>query len=285
VSELFVHEPTVVARPSEHRVGSPDLAHLQHPHGRREVIAVDELLDALAADTEQLTDLGGADQMMHVSDHSQVHSQDATCHLTSGQEMRETSQVTRATQMTLGARHKASGVGPCQHLVLYGLSCEDYEELRARARGHCEICGIAEGDTPRGYLVVDHFHGDDRPGVAFIRGMICDKCNAGVMACLDGLKVWGANRKWEAAARAYEANSWHRPSDEARRQMAARTEKLPRAAAPRRRWPVARRDTYGVPEQIDLPLHQGQLVIAKKLRRYLTAKQLARLVELLTEEG
>jgi hypothetical protein len=111
----------------------------------------------------------------------------------------------------------------CHHFAYHGLTCDEYDALRARAAGHCEICGIAEEDTPRGFLVVDHFQQDR---ISFIRGLLCDRCNSGVMVCLDGRKVWGTNRRWEARARAYEQNSWQRPSPAALKALAARTELL-----------------------------------------------------------
>jgi hypothetical protein len=179
--------------------------------------------------------------------------------------------------MSLGSLHRAAGDNkPCHHWVYLRMSCEEYEALRARAGGHCEICGIAEGDTPRGHLVVDHFHGDEkRPETAFIRGMICDKCNNGVMSCIDGLKVWGANRKWEARAREYEANSWDKPTPAALAMLAARKEMLPSPRNPLQ--PVALRH----PAFLEVPLGRGMQPIAQRLRRHLNNQQRERLIELL----
>lgn len=56
----------------------------------------------------------------------------------------------RPTRQT-ETRHHAEGK-TCFHFMGYGLTCDEYDALRARAAGHCEICGIAEGDTPRGAL-------------------------------------------------------------------------------------------------------------------------------------
>lgn len=183
----------------------------------------------------------------------------------------------QGTQMTIGSLHRTDGKGPCHHYAYLGMPCDEYEALRAHAGGHCEICGIAEGDTPRGHLVVDHFHGEQGTGASFIRGMICDKCNGGVMTCIDGYKVWGENRKWEAAARAYEANSWQKPSEEALRQMAARTEKLPKV--PRRQRP-----DRSLLNAISIPARRGVPAMAERLRHYLTAEELEQLAELLATE-
>jgi|HubBroStandDraft_6_1064221.scaffolds.fasta_scaffold159466_5 hypothetical protein len=167
-------------------------------------------------------------------------------------------------------RHHPSG-GTCHHFAFHGLTCDEYDALRARANGRCEICGIAEEDTPRGVLVVDHF---EEKGVRFIRGMICGRCNSGVMSCIDGRKVWGANRRWEAKAREYEANSWEKPSPEALALIDARTEKLPRKRALPR--PVRARVNA-----ICIPSRQGVPAMAVALRRWLSPDELAELASLL----
>ena len=97
----------------------------------------------------------------------------------------------------------------CHHRSCHKLSCDEYDALRERAAGRCEICGITEAETPRGSLVIDHYTQGDN---WYVRGLLCDKCNA-VMACYDGKKPWGENRKWEAKAAEYVAKSWHRPDD------------------------------------------------------------------------
>ena len=98
----------------------------------------------------------------------------------------------------------------CHHRACHKLSCDEYDALRERAAGHCEICGIAEEETPRGTLEIDHY---TEGGIWYVRGLLCGKCNGGVMACFDGNKKWGENRKWEAKAAEYVARSWHRPDD------------------------------------------------------------------------
>jgi Recombination endonuclease VII. len=94
---------------------------------------------------------------------------------------------------------------PCQHLGPYHLTCDEYEALRDRAQDRCEICRTHGHDTPRGSLVIDHFQSDD---LFFVRGLLCDRCNA-VMARHDRKRVWGpATRPWAAKAAVYHRNSW-----------------------------------------------------------------------------
>lgn len=181
-------------------------------------------------------------------------------------------------------RHHPRGK-TCHHFTYHGLTCDQYDAMRARANGHCEICGIAEQDTRRGSLVVDHFRGRR---TRVIRGMICDTCNASVMQCIDGNKVWGpGTRALEDRARAYDSNPWQMPSEEALQEMAARTEML--AKNDPRRLPTREYVPY-VPESrpahlanLQIPLNRGPAVIAKRLRRHLSAKQLDRLISLLSE--
>lgn len=87
----------------------------------------------------------------------------------------------------------------CHHLHEHNLTCRAYEELRARAGGTCEICGIDEAEIYRQLLYLDHDH-----ETALSRGLLCPKCNT-VMACYDGRKAWGANRRWEEQAALYVA--------------------------------------------------------------------------------
>lgn len=100
----------------------------------------------------------------------------------------------------------------CHHWQHHRLTCDEYDELRARSAGACEICGTPEADTGGKRLVVDHFE-DQQARLWFIRGLLCDRCNS-VMTCVDGRKKWGANRRWEPDAKAYEERSWDRPTSE-----------------------------------------------------------------------
>ncbi|MFH8627789.1 endonuclease domain-containing protein [Streptomyces vietnamensis] len=125
--------------------------------------------------------------------------------------------MTAPTRQT-ETRHHPLGK-TCHHFIHHELTCDQYDELRARAAGHCELCGLAEEETGGRRLVVDHFEGD---GVSFVRGMLCDRCNS-TMSCLDGNKPWGPKRIWEEAARAYEARSWQQPTlEQATRAVAVR---------------------------------------------------------------
>lgn len=51
-------------------------------------------------------------------------------------------------------------------------SLEQLNEMKARAGGRCEICGIAEKDAAKGTLHCDHDHATGEP-----RGMLCMYCN------------------------------------------------------------------------------------------------------------
>ncbi|MFE6785159.1 endonuclease domain-containing protein [Streptomyces sp. NPDC057680] len=105
----------------------------------------------------------------------------------------------------------------CHHFIHHELTCDQYDELRARAGGCCELCGLPEQETGGRRLVVDHFQDG---GLRFVRGMICDRCNS-TMSCLDGTKPWGPKKIWETAARTYEARSWQQPTAEQRSRVEA----------------------------------------------------------------
>lgn len=117
--------------------------------------------------------------------------------------MKNASRPSRRTE----TRHSVTGK-TCHHFEYHRLTCDDYDRLRERAAGRCEICGTPEAETGGKRLVVDHFQGR---GVRLIRGLLCDSCNA-VMSCVDGTKRWGANRRWESKALDYQAASWEQPS-------------------------------------------------------------------------
>lgn len=172
---------------------------------------------------------------------------------------------------TTETRHHPEGK-TCFHFTFYRLTCDEYDALRVRANGRCEICETPEAETDQHRLVIDHFHGKNR--TSFVRGLLCDPCNYGVMACIDGVREWGENRKWEARAREYEANSWQQPSPAALAQMAARREKLPR---PRRRRSPDRSRT----NVISFPSRRGVPVMAEALREWLTPEEINELVAIL----
>lgn len=124
--------------------------------------------------------------------------------------------VTASTGKQPQNRHTNAKV--CHHFAFHYLTCDEYDQLRKRADGRCEICKTPEEDVGGRRLVIDH---DERPGMGhLVRGLICSKCNS-VMSCLDGRKAWGANRRFEAAARVYAANSWHQPTAQQRQILAA----------------------------------------------------------------
>lgn len=107
-------------------------------------------------------------------------------------------------------RHATPG-NTCNHFQKYGLTCDEYDQLRARSEGRCEICQTPEPKTVRGALVIDHFAGG---GAWFVRGLLCDKCNS-VMSRHDRAVTWGpASLPWAEKARAYHLNAFGKPSAE-----------------------------------------------------------------------
>ena len=73
----------VIASPGFHVFPLPDFAHVKHHVWRGEIIALDDLLDALTTDAaEHAPDLCGSHEMMH----GKNHSRHATCRLTRGQD-------------------------------------------------------------------------------------------------------------------------------------------------------------------------------------------------------
>jgi len=90
-SRLYVvGEAPVGLAPLDYLLGLPDLAHGELNVRLREVGLVDQLLDALAANAEQVADLGGSDEVMH----DRKHRNKTTGHLTSTPATGETSHVT-----------------------------------------------------------------------------------------------------------------------------------------------------------------------------------------------
>lgn len=169
-------------------------------------------------------------------------------------------------------RHSATG-NPCHHWSYHRLTCDQYDELRARAADRCEICATPEAETGGKRLVVDHFqHGS----VRYVRGMLCDKCNA-LMSCVDGIKEWGENRRWEPKAREYVANSWQQPTPEQLAMLAALPPRVP--------WTRGRKakPEKAKSRKVMVPVH-GPAEIAKTLRRHLSAEDITLLIKHLTEE-
>lgn len=59
----------------------------------------------------------------------------------------------------------------CSRHIRYRMDCKQYAEVKERAAGRCEVCGIPEPvRTPH----IDHDH---RFGSWAVRGMVCPPCN------------------------------------------------------------------------------------------------------------
>ena len=56
----------------------------------------------------------------------------------------------------------------------YGLTEEEYEDLKIKAGFRCQICGKHESKLKQG-LYVDHCHETGK-----VRGMLCQLCNFGI---------------------------------------------------------------------------------------------------------
>ncbi|GAA2948786.1 endonuclease domain-containing protein [Kitasatospora cinereorecta] len=118
---------------------------------------------------------------------------------------------------------------PCTHTYEHRLTCSDYDAMRDRAQGRCEICATPDHATPRGQLVIDHFRGT---GYRITRGLVCDRCNS-VMSRHDGTAPWGpASLPFAERARAYHLNAFGRPSAE---QLQRADAEIRRRVARRRR--------------------------------------------------
>lgn len=172
-------------------------------------------------------------------------------------------------------RHATPG-NTCTHFLNYNLTCDQYEQMKARAAGRCEICQIAEEKTPRRSLVIDHFRGED---LFFVRGLLCDKCNS-LMSRHDRTAAWGpASLPFADRARQYHLNAFDQPTTEDFR----RADDIIRRRKPfnvATRTPLPRGDKA---KAIKVRLDQGMAHVASRLRRDLSPKQIARLIELLQE--
>jgi hypothetical protein len=83
----------------------------------------------------------------------------------------------------------------CNH-ENYSLTCEQYERLLNRAKGHCELCGKPGFKSARGKLHIDHDHA---LGWHAVRGLLCNHCNTQF------------HRTWmdTPARTAYLSRAWH----------------------------------------------------------------------------
>lgn len=78
---------------------------------------------------------------------------------------------------------------------MYGLSCEEYEQLKVRAGDRCEICGNGAG------LQIEHDH--RILGITAVRGLLCGTCN-GLLRRTD------SESTRSPLADRYEENAWFR---------------------------------------------------------------------------
>lgn len=187
----------------------------------------------------------------------------------------QTSSPSRRTE----TRHATPG-NACTHFLKFGMTCDEYDQLKARAASRCELCQTPEEKTTRGSLVIDHFEGG---GIWFVRGLLCDRCNA-VMSRHDRTATWGpSSLPWAEKAREYHLNAFGEPSPEdferaedciqARTPYAVRDRILPK--------PISRARRARVPR---VRLDHGPKHIAREIRSHLTAEQIGRLIDLLRAE-
>ena len=101
----------------------------------------------------------------------------------------------------------------CHHLT-FSITCEEFDRLLARADGRCELCGIAESETRRGVLCIDH---DNKYDARAVRGLICDKCNSHLRFVENGSRPRD-ERVWRYFRRAFFLEVYeHRQRSDARR--------------------------------------------------------------------
>jgi hypothetical protein len=86
--------------------------------------------------------------------------------------------------------------GSCPTHEQYGMTCQDYNDLRADSNGCCNLCG----DT-HGWMNIDHDH---ELGGGAVRGLLCPRCNAGHMRRID----WG-ERAIDDRTREYLISPWY----------------------------------------------------------------------------
>ena len=69
----------------------------------------------------------------------------------------------------------------------YGISIEQYDQLRQRQDYRCRICSIHESEAQHGRLCVDHCHGSGK-----VRGLLCKKCNSAIGLLGDNVDILSA---------------------------------------------------------------------------------------------
>lgn len=62
----------------------------------------------------------------------------------------------------------------CKTHQTYALTCDQYDELRARCGDSCEICGRPAAQSGWGKLAIDHYA---TVGQWAVRGLLCTDCN------------------------------------------------------------------------------------------------------------
>ncbi|MDX3328826.1 endonuclease domain-containing protein [Streptomyces sp. ME02-6979-3A] len=166
----------------------------------------------------------------------------------------------------------------CVHYLNYGLTCDQYDDMRRRAGERCEICQTPEAETTRGMLVVDHFQGG---GAWFVRGMLCDRCNS-VMSRHDRAAVWGpASLPFQERAAEYHRNAYGKPTPEEFQKAAdyiAARKPFNVADVPR---PVTPKRTTAPRKAQRIRLDRGVRHLAHRLLQHLSPAQLNHLIELL----
>lgn len=68
----------------------------------------------------------------------------------------------------------------------YGITIEQYQEMRVRQDGRCAICGMEAGEKGE-KLVVDHNHQTGQ-----VRGLLCHLCNAMIGCARESLEILAA---------------------------------------------------------------------------------------------
>ena len=68
--------------------------------------------------------------------------------------------------------------------VRYGITEEQFNTMYREQDGHCFLCNIAEEDSIRGILMVDHCHKTGK-----IRALLCHACNTALGLFKDNPEV------------------------------------------------------------------------------------------------
>jgi hypothetical protein len=71
-----------------------------------------------------------------------------------------------------------------KYMQLYGITLEQYEDMRCAQNYKCAICGLDEVDNKNKKLFVDHCHDTQT-----VRGLLCHWCNAALGSFKDNTDV------------------------------------------------------------------------------------------------